>query len=180
MCSHIMRRILFSLSGLLFLGIQAQGQMLTPQVLAAGGDVFSNTQANLNISFTIGEMAMVETFSAQGYHLTQGFQQPRFDLVGIEEEEFVNLFEVYPNPAAGELFVRYDLSHPGNLDMRLFSMNGVQVVDGFEQNYAGGLELHSFDLSGVAQGMYFLEVKYKVPSRQIDHVSHFKINVINP
>ena len=119
-----MRRLVLAV--ILFISCHlVYGQSVTPQVVASGGGYWVNAQANLSISFTVGEMSQVETFSAQGYHLTQGFQQPNFDLVGLQEQDFVNLFEVFPNPADAFLNVRYDLLHPGTLSMHLFDLNGV-------------------------------------------------------
>ena len=162
------------------LGFSLHGQSVTPQVLASAGDVFISSPANLGISFTIGEIALVETFSAQSYHLTQGFQQPTYELVGLQDEDFVDLFEVYPNPASDFLHVRYQMHHAGRLQMRLYSMNGVEVIEPFDEKYVSGLETQSFNLAHLAQGMYFLQVNYRSPSKNIDHISHFKINVINP
>jgi hypothetical protein len=159
----------------------AWGQSLTPTVLAVGGDYFVNGAGNAALSFTIGEMAMVQTFTTPNYHLTQGFQQPSFELVGIQEEtDFVELFEVFPNPASDYLNVRYALRFPGLVQLQLFSMNGVEVMPVYLDRYSSGLREEAFDLRGIAQGMYFLRVSYKAPGRGIDHMSHHKINVINP
>jgi Secretion system C-terminal sorting domain len=160
--------------------VRVQGQSLTPTVLAVGGDYFVNASGNAALSFTIGEMALVQTYSTPTYHLTNGFQQPSFELVGIQETEFVELFEVYPNPASDYLHVRYDLRFPGLLQLQLFSMNGVEVMPVYLDRYSSGLREEAFDLQGIAQGMYFLRVSYQAPGRGIDHISHYKINVINP
>jgi hypothetical protein len=159
---------------------KVQAQSLTPTVLASGGGYSVNTAGNAALSFTIGEMAMVQTFSVPNYHLTQGFQQPSFELVGIQETDFVELFEVFPNPASDYLHVRYDLRFPGLLQLQLFSMNGVEVMPVYLDRYSSGLREEAFDLQGISQGMYFLRVSYQAPGRGIDHISHYKINVINP
>lgn len=162
------------------LSVWAMSQSVTPQVLASAGNFFTNAQAGASLSFTFGEIALVQTFSNQNYHLTQGFQQPNFNLVGLEDEQFVELFEVFPNPASDFLNVRYQLRHPGLVTLRLFSLNGVEVMPLYEDRYGSGLREEAFDIQGIAQGMYFLRVEYKAPGKGIDHISHFKINVINP
>jgi len=49
-------------------------QSLSPTVISSTGGFSSN--ANGSLSYTVGEMTMVQTFSAGGNILTQGFQQP--------------------------------------------------------------------------------------------------------
>lgn len=153
-------------------------QSVTPFVVGAAGDFFVNGQANASLSFTVAEMAMVETFSNQGYFLTQGFQQPELVLTEIEDEDFVYEFVVYPNPASEVLNIRYHLRHPGRMRLRFINLNGVEVIDAVESKYSGGKRLDQIVLDQVSQGMYFLQVSYEVPSKQIEHVSYYKINVI--
>ena len=64
---------------LVSLGISAQS--LTPTVIASTGGFSSN--ANGSLSYTVGEMTMVQTFSANNNILTQGFQQPTNNVTGI-------------------------------------------------------------------------------------------------
>jgi len=58
-------------------------QMLTPKVVASGGDFASN--GGYSISSTVGE-PVVQTFSSSGFYLTQGFQQPSL-FIGNKREE---------------------------------------------------------------------------------------------
>lgn len=168
------------LTGLLlfFSGILLQAQSLTPFVIGAAGDFFTNANANASLSFTVAELALVETFSAQGNILTNGFQQPINELVGIEDEAFALEFVVFPNPANDVLNFRYTLQYPGQVTMRWTDMRGVQVLSTYSDKYGGGQVEDAFDLDGISQGMYFLHVSYDVPSKGIHYNQIHKINVI--
>jgi hypothetical protein len=164
--------------GMLLLSANVNGQSLSPFVVASAGDFFLNTQANASLSFTVGEMSMVQTFQNQGHFLTQGFHQPETNLVGMDEEDMFYEFVIFPNPASADLNFRYRLRHPGLVHMRLINMNGVQVLESYEDRYGSGQTEDAFDVRGLAQGMYFLEVRYQAPAKGIDHHRNYKINVI--
>ncbi len=175
-----MKRFIPILFGLLLLttaGLRAQ--MLTPFVTASAGDFFTNTQANASLSFTVGEMTMIETFASNGKLLTQGFQQPWTQLVGITDEIGYGFeFVVYPNPASDRLNFRYTLEHAGKVKMHWTDMRGVEVLRKYENQYTGGQVEDYFDLAPISQGMYFLHVSYDVPSKNIARNNIYKITVI--
>lgn len=162
----------------LFPVTSAWGQSLSPWVIAAAGDYYVNTSANASLSFTVAELTLVETFQNQGNFLTQGFQQPEINLVGVEEEDLFYEFVVFPNPASADLHFRYRLRQPGQVEMRLVNMNGVPVLPTYRDRYGAGLTEDYFDVRGLAQGLYFLEVHYRSNNGRIDHHRNYKINVI--
>lgn len=155
-----------------------RAQMLTPFVVASAGDYFTNASANAALSFTVGEMTMVETFASNGTLLTQGFQQPLMPLVGIQDMDYAFEFVVFPNPASDQLNFRYALQYPGVVQMRWTDMRGVEVLSTYRDQYSGGQVEDHFDLAPISQGMYFLHVSYDVPGKGIAHKSIYKINVI--
>lgn len=164
--------------GLLIGALRLQGQMLTPFVTASAGDFFTNTQANASLSFTVAEMTMIPTFASNGLVITQGFQQPIQQLVGIQDMDYAFEFVVYPNPASDRLHFRYTLQYPGQVKMHWTDMRGVEVLNNYDQQYTGGQVEDYFDLAPISQGMYFLHVSYSVPGKKIAHNSIYKINVI--
>lgn len=168
----------FLLLLLLTAGFTVRAQSLTPFVVASGGDFYSNNAANASLSFTIGELAIVETFAAQGSILTNGFQQPTVELVGLDDKDFALEFVVYPNPASDVLNFRYTLQYPGLVKMHWTDMRGVQVLTNYSDKYGGGQVEDYFNLDGISQGMYFLHVSYDVPSKGIHFNEIHKINVI--
>lgn len=174
----MIQRLTFTLS-LIFLCNLAIAQSLTPFVVASAGDYFVNTTANASLSFTIGEMAMVETFQSTNNILTQGFHQPEEQQVAIGDgAEYINEFHVFPNPATDHLNVRYRLAFPGRVTLSLVDLHGVEVLPPYEDRYIGGLHEDQLQLERLSQGMYVLRASYDVPARGIHHISYYKINII--
>ncbi len=52
----------------------AKAQTLSPTAIVSTGGFSSN--ANGSLSYSVGELTMVKTFTGNGSILTQGFQQP--------------------------------------------------------------------------------------------------------
>src|SRR5262245_53217001 len=102
-----MKKNLLVTSIILLFIISVPAQSLTPFVVASSGSFYSNSTAQL--SFTTGEMAMVETFHTANNFLTQGFQQPSdSDLITkvIFPEDGNTFITLYPNPVVNHLFVK--------------------------------------------------------------------------
>lgn len=163
---------------MIFFGFSAKGQMLMPQVLASAGDYFVNTSGNAALSFTVGEMTMVETFQAQGNILTQGFHQPEFVILAIQDEDLFNEFVVYPNPASNFINVRYRMKYSGDLGLKLVDMQGVTVWQKASAVPGGIEEIQDFSVQHLSQGMYFLQVTYFSSSRNLETISHHKIEIV--
>ena len=71
-------------------------QVLTPDVVTTGGDYF--VQPSGSLSITIGE-PVIETLSITDGYLTQGFQQPHYWMLSIEEQDRPDInIMAYPNP----------------------------------------------------------------------------------
>ena len=68
---------------------------------------------------------------------------------GIKEYDLDNSFFVYPNPATDIVKVNTN----ENAILSLFDISGKEVISETKQN--------SLNLSGLAQGMYFLNMKSK-------------------
>ena len=172
------KRSLILFAGLLMC-LASYGQSLTPFVYSPAGDFFVNSAAGASLSFTVGEISMVETFFANNHFLTQGFQQPVVQAIAVTDaEDFIEEFLVFPNPASDHINVRYRLRFPGRITLQMVNLNGVEVIPPYEDRYTGGLKEEMMPLESVSQGMYVLRVRYEAPARGIDHLSYHKINVI--
>ncbi|MEO8087710.1 MAG: T9SS type A sorting domain-containing protein [Bacteroidota bacterium] len=134
---------------------QVNAQTVSPSVIASSGGFASGASGQL--SYTTGEMTMVQTINGAGNYLTQGFQQP-FDFnVAVEElTSEDNNANVFPNPGNG-LF-----------EMDLFALKtatGVlKVYDNLGQcvlqkniNIETGDQKFKIDLSGFSNGIYLFE-----------------------
>ena len=158
------------------LGMNAQ--MLTPQVIASTGGYSSN--ANGSLSYTVGEMTMVQTFSANNNILTQGFQQPNdipTGLLDITQDDFGS-FVVYPNPAVDNAWLAFQMPEAGRVTIALYDMLGQKVTDFYAGNYENGKISTQANTSLYAAGMYFATLTFVAANDGKTHVTTKKIQII--
>lgn len=138
-------------------------QTLSPTVLSTSGAYY--TSANNSLSVTIGEMTMVETFSASSIILTQGFQQPEDFNVGIitVAEPDWNI-TAFPNPTLDYVTVQLDGNNASNVSLSLYDIAGKLITDfGALQNPAGTM----LNISNLAAGAYVLHFTSSTHSKNI-------------
>ena len=173
-----MKKIYF----LLLMAVTATGlsaQMLTPTVISSTGGFSSN--ANGSLSYTVGEMTMVQTFSANGNILTQGFQQPNDNVTGLidlTQDEFGSLV-VYPNPAVDNMWFGFQLPEEGRVQIALYDVLGQKVSDLYNANYDNGKIVEQVNVSMYAAGVYMLTMNFVSAKDGKTHVSTKKFQVIN-
>jgi len=158
------------------LGMNAQS--LTPTVIASTGGFSSN--ANGSLSYTVGEMTMVQTFSANNNILTQGFQQPNdkvLGLIDITQDDFGS-FVVYPNPAVDNAWLGFELPEAGRVSISLYDVLGQKVSDVYAANYESGKITDQTNLSSFAGGMYFMTMTFVSVKDGKTHVTTKKLQVI--
>jgi hypothetical protein len=125
-------------------------------------------------------MTMVETFSANGNILTQGFQQPEDKTVGIidiTQDEFGS-FVVYPNPAVDNVWFGFKLPEKGNVTVSLYNNLGQKIGDIYHSNYESGSVVQQTPVSTLAAGMYFMTMTF-VGTNNATHITTKKFQVIN-
>lgn len=135
-------------------------QSLSPTVISSTGGFSSN--ANGSLSYTVGEMTMVQTFSAGGNILTQGFQQPNDQLVGLidfTKDEFGS-FVLYPNPAVDNLWFGFQFPESGRIAIAVYNALGQKMADVYSGNYDTGKTTDGFAVSGFAAGSYYLSLTF--------------------
>jgi len=154
-----MKKILTLLGVAALVPFLANSQTLSPTVVASSGGYFSNTSGSL--SFTVAEMTMVQTFTTTGNILTQGFQQPEQNTVGITEPMIAEGDIVaYPNPTTGAFSLQFIANENAEKVISIYNSMG-QVV--FQKTYqqVSGLNKVNFDISQFSQGMYMVELNLK-------------------
>ncbi|HRG87722.1 MAG TPA: T9SS type A sorting domain-containing protein [Chitinophagales bacterium] len=157
----------------------ANAQMLTPTVIASTGGFSSN--ANGSLSYTVGEMTMVQTFSANGNILTQGFQQPNDNITGLidmTKDEFGS-FVVYPNPAVDDLTFGFQLPEASKVRVVLYNAVGQQVAEVYNGNYDTGKTVEQLNVTTYAAGVYVLSLTAVSDVDGKTHVISKKFQVIN-
>lgn len=118
-------------------------------VIASAGQTVSGNSHS--ICYTVGE-AVISQASGTQYTALQGFQQPDWITVGIEELASYSKqeFEVYPNPSAGRIRL-VNNSFIANSTFWLFDNQGRLVetlsLDGTQQFNLGQLPAGSYQLT---------------------------------
>ncbi len=131
-------------------------QSLSPTVISPAGRFAS--VGGYTLSETVGEMTMVETYSAGGSILTQGFQQPSDNNVRVPIVQQAGYdLTVSPNPGTGSFYFNVAASAPVTIDIRVTDVIG-QTVGIFQTSGIEGAQRLPVDLSGLRQGVYFAEV----------------------
>ena len=164
-----MKAILLLVLGVIPVLQKSNAQSLSPSAISSSGTFFQNSNAML--SSTIGEMTMVETFSAAGSILTQGFQQPFDFSVGIPDPSTNHQLEIFPNPSSGNITV-YLPDHSGDeITVQVFDAIGKLVFRKVLQMNSPANRIH-LSLNNLIDGMYVFEIKTKTEKR------FRKINII--
>jgi len=160
-------------------GFISYGQMLTPTVISTTGGYSSN--ANGSLSYTVGEMTMVQTFTAEGNILTQGFQQPTEKITGLldlNQDDFGS-FVVYPNPAVDNLWFGLQLPESGKVSIVLTNAIGQKIADVYNSNYDNGKIVETTSVSNYAAGIYFLTMTFTSDKDGAVHITTKKLQVMN-
>jgi hypothetical protein len=98
-----MTKHLYLFSFFVLITISVWGQSLELSVLTSDGDFVSGKSATL--SWTLGEI-VIETYAAEDHYLTQGFQQPFYELMtSLEPETEEFNVHIYPNPATDHVYI---------------------------------------------------------------------------
>lgn len=105
--------------------------------------------ANGNYAVVVTENGCTDTSSCQSV-----------TTVGLEENSYQNLIEVYPNPSSGDVNVDFN-SHIENAQIQLTTITGEVVFT----TQVKDISNYSFDIDG-ATGMYFLQIN----SENINHI----------
>ncbi len=159
------------------LGMNAQS--LTPQVIASTGGFSSN--ANGSLSYTVGEMTMVQTFSANGNILTQGFQQPNDSIIlgilDVTQDDFGS-FVMYPNPAVDITKFAFQMPEAGRVTIALYDMVGQKISDVYAANYSNGQITGQTNVTSLATATYFMTLTFVSAQDGKTHITTKKLQVI--
>lgn len=139
----------------------AAAQSLSPQVISSTGG-FSNNGGNGSLSYTVGEMTMVQTFSSGNVILTQGFQQPNDFTVGlldITKDDFGS-FVMYPNPAVDNMSYAFTFPESGNVKVAVVNNIGQTMSDVYNSAYTNGKTVETLNVTNYAAGVYFMNLTF--------------------
>jgi hypothetical protein len=135
-----------------FFGYHSFSQQISPEVIASAGDQFENGEVSL--SWTLGE-PVISTFESD-YILTQGFHQDFYIITAVDDIKIDQMsVEIFPNPTANFLNIKWKLQKQEKVNIQLLDMNGkVLIQNGFQTQSASMiLNLQSYERSS-----YFLRI----------------------
>jgi hypothetical protein len=139
----------------LLLGAAAgSAQSLDRQVIGSTGG-YTET-GNLSVSYTVGE-TVIETAEAGTIVLTQGFQQPDEQFIGIEVAGTGIAITAYPNPTEGIIILDIRTVNPEQLTIAVFDAAGRQVLSS-EMLQVHTEAKHPMDFSSLAAGNYLIRL----------------------
>jgi hypothetical protein len=139
---------------LFFCSFIAFSQSICIQVVASGGG--SGTYNGRNYDWTIGE-AVVATLETTGYKFTQGFQQPDVCMAVSTESAEVNEWqlEVFPNPTADVLNIRFAAEKTGQLHATVYHLTGQLMLHQQVLEHPEGTQI---DCQAWQAGVYVLQL----------------------
>jgi hypothetical protein len=150
-----MKTLIVLLSGILF-SVYCMAQSVSPQVVATAGNYSEN--GGISISWTLGE-PVIETAVATDVTLTQGFQQPDYNVVLVEHVSSPELdVNVFPNPTTGMLNIQWTGSTDANATIQLFDISGKQIIN---QQVVTGNSTGTVNISELANATYILKIVAK-------------------
>ncbi|MCB0804219.1 MAG: DUF4397 domain-containing protein [Bacteroidales bacterium] len=87
-----------------------------------------------------------------------GEMVPLSEFLGVSEVLNDEMFQTYPNPASTELNIQYSVNENADVAIKLYDMLGSKVYEMNVGSQSNLLYDKTIDLSGLEQGMYFLNV----------------------
>ncbi|GAB2823070.1 T9SS type A sorting domain-containing protein [Ferruginibacter profundus] len=124
----------------------------TPCTTSAQG-----TAGNFIISYTIGEMPLVQSWQSNGLLITQGVIQPLTFIADSSYECFSQTeVKVYPNPNPGIFSLQLSILKKGKAKTMLFDAAGKLLqADEFDYNT---FSTRQFNINNLASGTYYLQL----------------------
>ena len=139
---------------LFFISIGIKAQQISTSVIATAGHV--NKTNSYSLIWTLGEV-VIETDTSTTNQLTQGFQQPEYLYVSINNEIGKPLsIETFPNPTKGKINFRIKSSDINKLKIDIFDITGKKVINKNISITDGGTS--SIDIGTLTPNVYFLRI----------------------
>jgi len=112
---------------------------------------------NFVISYTIGEMPLIQSLQSNGLLITQGIMQPLTTLADSSYECFNQAeVKVYPNPNPGIFSLQLSILKTGKVKTILFDASGKLLqTDEFDYNT---FSTKQYNISKFASGVFYLQL----------------------
>ncbi len=154
----------------------ASSQSISPQVVNSTGGSYSLGYAN--VSWSVGEMALVNTFEhPPQFVITNGFLQPFVDKpVGINTTAAFSAEEIkiFPNPATTHVEINFITIQKGQVGLHLYNAAGQKV---YEKDFylLGFGRIEKIDMQRWAAQAFYLHIVFKPETGSGDKQGSYKI-----
>ncbi|OJW83657.1 MAG: hypothetical protein BGO69_05005 [Bacteroidetes bacterium 46-16] len=155
----------------LFITGQAAAQSIGPSTLDAAGG--STSLSGNTYEWSVGDMAVISTYTSASLVVTQGTLQPFNIPTGVNVITLDKQLKVYPNPAVNTVLLEYNLDHAGKLDYVLQDITGKTILQR-SLTVKIGESKEAINMAALASATYMLNVTYK-PSEGPQQIMTFKI-----
>lgn len=118
------------------------------------------TVDNFVISYTIGEMVLIESYKKNGLFVTNGILQPTLSANTKTGQIFFDgEITVFPNPTPNILVIQYNMLEAGIIMAQIFDAAGKKIIT--DEFIANSFSNRRYDLSKYANAVYILRLEYK-------------------
>ncbi|MFO7723126.1 MAG: T9SS type A sorting domain-containing protein [Bacteroidales bacterium] len=170
-----MRKLLLILSALPLM-LTSEAQTLDRSTLATAGDYF--VKPGMQLSWTLGQPSLVETFVKPSVVLMQGFQQADImtNVPPVIQGPFT--VTVYPNPSSDRFTIQLSAQTEGEVGYSLFDISGKLVA--FVENgiTAQGQWSIQQPVDALAPGVYYCQVRFEGTDGSY-RIHHSKLSVLS-
>jgi len=125
-------------------------QEISQEIISSSGNYSDGSSGQL--SWTLGDLA-IETYSSGDVSLTQGFQQPVYEVMtAFENLEYNFAVQVYPVPSSDFITVEFD-EIQNDLEVVLYNLQGEIVLYKKVES-----ETITLDLNNLSPSEYILKI----------------------
>jgi hypothetical protein len=153
-----MKKILPLFLFYLFSTLLTTAQSITPQTINISGG-YVNT-GYYQLEWSVGEAAIIETFTTTGAMITNGVLQPLTDKPFGQNTATTwssDEIKIFPTPTKGNFEVDIISKQQGILKMQLVDGLG-QVIKSLEYNYYGFGKIERFDITRLSSSNYYIKI----------------------
>lgn len=114
--------------------------------------------------WSVGEMALVNTFTTSSIIVTQGVLQTGLkEATALQITELNQHIKVYPNPASNNVFINYESANSSMLGLRLSDVTG-KIISQQQYPVKMGSNVCQLNVSNLAAATYLLQVDVTMPN----------------
>jgi hypothetical protein len=156
-------------------------QQVAPQVFNTAGrsdSIITSSSGILKIDWSVGEMPLVNTSSATGLIISNGFLHPlnTASPTAINNPNTLSSSEIkiFPNPVQSQLLIRMEMNIPGRIEIILLDISG-RKLSRQSMKYSGGIQTKLIDMHTYPSGSYQLMIIYDPVNGNPEKEGNFKV-----